>query len=145
MAAPRLLMLAPIFAPEIVGGHPIVLNDLIVQLRAHGWEVLTTEDWQSQTFFSGLSKGQRWPAVMKAWLAWVPKDVRRVVSQLALPLLFLPLLLLLQEYQLALPLLLPFPDGVGRAAAAPCAPRCGNSVAASTNPGVAATLGSPAC
>ena len=85
MTAPRLLMLAPIFASEIVGGHPIVLNDLIVQLRAHGWEVLTTEDWQSQTFFSGLSKGQRWPAVMKAWLGWVPKDVRRVVSQLALP------------------------------------------------------------
>jgi glycosyltransferase involved in cell wall biosynthesis len=37
------------------------------------------------TFYSRLSKGQRWPALLKLWLERVPGGLRRVFSQLALP------------------------------------------------------------
>ena len=85
IAAPRVLILAPMYPSDVVGGHPIVLPELAAGLRAHGWQVQTAEGWQNLASHSHLTGGQRWAAALKAWQRWTPDRARRFLTRLAMP------------------------------------------------------------
>lgn len=69
----------------VVGGGPIVVDEMAAQLRDRGWHVETAQGWQSLHFHSRLSRGQQWKSALSAWRNAVPSPVRRFLSYAAMP------------------------------------------------------------
>ena len=85
MTPPRLLMLATPPGLGVLGGGPIVVDEMAAQLRDRGWHVETAQGWQSVHLHSRLSRGQRWNSALSAWRKAVPDPMRRFLWYAAMP------------------------------------------------------------
>jgi glycosyltransferase involved in cell wall biosynthesis len=91
----RALLLGPVFSPVEKGGVQVALADLVVELRARGWEIESrisvapmpasgptppAAAWATNAAPPRLSVLDRRPALFAAWISAVPASMRRVIS-----------------------------------------------------------------